>query len=343
MALEGQILRTAGGAAAKLLQKLANRNTDEFIRARDEMFREWTSELASAIREVQAYLLSREEELEARLHEITTDPQFMRLYDNFGYEAAREAIDERRRMLAYAAAGILDPDMSVERKARVERTLRELDTEDVRVLYGLSLRPNRALLAGNKSLLRKYGGASADALFASGCVRNFVYSTEDAEGRTTGVDEDPFITIVGGDVLRVLRAYLKLRGSAFPVPGRETGEHDRSETEALRVLASQPGLIDFLHWSTGRARSVDRRYSYTSDSLLEEPYLRLTFNIPHAEEPWPWLQVLADITCGDLRFKVTGNQEYVKDGTFRFVARATLAGPHDVLRVAADIVEAEWS
>ena len=47
------------------------------------------------------------------------------MLDNYGYEAAREAIDARRSLLA--AAGSVCSALTIAQMARVERALRELD------------------------------------------------------------------------------------------------------------------------------------------------------------------------------------------------------------------------
>jgi hypothetical protein len=64
-----------------------------------------------------------------------------RVLDNYGYEAAREPMDERRRMLAYAAAGSVHHTLTIAQLARVERMIRELDPDDLVVLAKLEERP----------------------------------------------------------------------------------------------------------------------------------------------------------------------------------------------------------
>lgn len=338
MPIETALLKTAGSAGLKLLRHLEDRNTASFQRARDEMFREWVAELSTALQYIYEQLRLRHEHLDSKLEQVLQDGQLVRLYDNFGYEAAREAIDERRRMLAYAAAGIVDPELTVEQKARVERTLRELDPVDVRMLYGLDLLPARILAPDIHDALRKrdLAAPSADVLLASGCVRIDVHETMDIDD-TRGVGHSAAITPLGKNVLQVLRAYLQLRGPAFEVPGRETLPGERSEAAARSTLASHPGLLDLLYWALNPTRDVQRTYRFRKPSSERG---ELTLTIPRAEESWVWLHVLSDCLRGsELRLTVARGWS---ESMLLLTAAVTLEGPHDILRVAADIVDAPW-
>jgi hypothetical protein len=65
---------------------------------------------------------------------LLSDRQFFRLERNYEFEAVREVTDGRSRMLAFAAAWSVDPDLTVAQLARVERAIREIDPADVEVL-----------------------------------------------------------------------------------------------------------------------------------------------------------------------------------------------------------------
>jgi hypothetical protein len=104
--------------------------------------------------EQRSWRVKRDAEVEARLAELersatdqdafrTTvadminDRQFLKVHANLEWEALRESLDERREMLAYAAAGLSDPGVPINVKARIERTLRELDPEHIELLARL--------------------------------------------------------------------------------------------------------------------------------------------------------------------------------------------------------------
>jgi hypothetical protein len=328
------------------LKQRAARNTEAIERARKEAFEDWVIELRRAVPAVVEYLAQRVEELEARLEEVANDPQMMRIYDNFGYEAAREAIDERRRMLAMAAAGILDTDLTIEQKARVERTLRQLDPGDVRTLYALSrvvgrVDPNpsdrqRPTCVNESELcfrvLRR--APSGDVLVAAGCV------CVDAFAGLGASWQEAHITSVGQDVLLALRAYVRVRGEPFEVPGRERQSGDRSEDEAASIIRSVSGLTDFLLWTTNRSRHLLRLYQRPK-SPVEPGRLKVFIDDGAAQ---PWLLILSE------RLKDTELTLTVTETTYTDEAHVVipsfaveLTGPHDILRAAAELAEAHWS
>jgi hypothetical protein len=125
----------------KALAHWANRNTRALLAARDEIFRDWVVEEKRATVEHAKRLAEHAEDLEAlrlKLEELISDPSFARVRDNYGYEAAREAIDERRRMLAFACAGSINLDLTIAEISRVERIVRELDPDDIHSLRTLT-------------------------------------------------------------------------------------------------------------------------------------------------------------------------------------------------------------
>jgi len=125
---------TAGKAAltqvVKFLSRYEKKNTAALMKAWDEAKEDWLVELRRALPDV-LRRLENVEQAQEKLHERAADREFQRLLDNVSIEASREAIDERRRMLAHVGAGTFDLTMTIAQAARCERVIRELDPEDV--------------------------------------------------------------------------------------------------------------------------------------------------------------------------------------------------------------------
>jgi len=161
----------------------------------------------------------------AAVQALFDDHQFGRLEWNYELEGARETTDERRRMLGFAAAWSVEPELSIAQLSRVERTIRELDPEDIDVLKRLAdqqaaapaLRrgqPQAIAEPAHREALEKhhenmYVGwlhyrPAGEVLPAAGCVyiapRATNYST------TTARIE---VTDLGKNVLRVLDGYIR--------------------------------------------------------------------------------------------------------------------------------------
>jgi hypothetical protein len=81
----------------------------------------WVAEFCERLREDQKIL----EERLRQVHPLVT---------SLRWEAARDATDARRLMLACIAAFLLNSGESVENKARIERSVRDLDPADVALL-----------------------------------------------------------------------------------------------------------------------------------------------------------------------------------------------------------------
>jgi hypothetical protein len=143
------------------------------------------------------------ERFAARVCEMVEDHQFLKLQANLEYEALRETTDERREMLAYAAAGLSDPGMPINDKARVERVLRQLDGDDVIHLFDVA----RGKRAGTREQL------DVDILVAAGCVRFEPFvgfgSEDESETQETGAVA---LTRTGKLVVRVMTGYNQLDG-----------------------------------------------------------------------------------------------------------------------------------
>lgn len=209
---------------------LKDRNTPAFEAAFQNVIADWIIEerrqTATQVRRLAANSAD-VVALGRQLERLVEDPEFVRVSANFGYEACREAIDERRRMLAFASAGSLNLDLTIAQLARVERTIRELDPEDALLLATISEMKNPARpmpgidaplqgpksdvpeemlnewkrschLMGNARLGVVEGKPTLAVLLASGCAYRF-----------DGWDNDALeVTELGHRVTNVLRGYV---------------------------------------------------------------------------------------------------------------------------------------
>ncbi len=200
-----------------LIDRYSKRNTESFLAARDEIFRDWVVELANAMSSVVEHLQStgyRLDEIEARA-EL---PELCRILDNYAEGAWREPLRERRRMFAYASAGSVTPALTLAQAARVERTLRELDPEDVVLLHELVERQPVAnsivqtkqtphgLVAYQKLEAKPVSGY---ALVAAGCLIIHTPNVWDAK-------QEAHPTPVARLILGVLHTYLAVLRAGAP-------------------------------------------------------------------------------------------------------------------------------
>lgn len=144
-------------------------------------------------------LVRSEAEMRERLERLEREFPRQRVLRNYFFEAVREAIDDRRSMLAAGAASTFAGEHSVEDAARVERVLRMLDEEDVALLRRLE----RAHPGGRGFALAdlRQGQLWGSQLVASGCLLTF---TEVAAGsiptaRITPLGE--LVVRIVGDVM----------------------------------------------------------------------------------------------------------------------------------------------
>jgi hypothetical protein len=212
----------------KTLAHWANRNTRALVEARDEMFRDWVVEEKRATVEHARRLTEQAGDLEAlraKLEELISDPSFGRVRDNYGYEAAREALHERRRMLAYASAGSANVELTISQIARVERTIRELDPENIGLLAKLAaiVDPPPSGLEANSETSATWtnqaNGAAhvravlvledptGEVLLASGCV--LLFTVKPPAGMISSPIEGAAVTQIGQWVLAVLDGYIR--------------------------------------------------------------------------------------------------------------------------------------
>lgn len=155
------------------------------------------------------------EAIEAQLGSVSkvlsgiSSPEVARLLRNYAFEGAREVTEGRYRMLVEASASAVDPRVSIEAKARLERTLRELSPNDVMWLdrlNAISPAPGSADAGGTRhQALNRC--PSGDELIAAGCVRVF--------GGGWGGGESASITDRGRIVLELLAHYIEPRRASF--------------------------------------------------------------------------------------------------------------------------------
>jgi hypothetical protein len=218
-------------AIVKVARFYATRNTRALLEADQAMMDEWALQHRQAAAEQGRMLRAAKTDLASlnqRLDELTSDPGFTRVCKNYGYEACREAIDERRRMLAFAAAGSANVDLTIAQLARVERVVREVDPPDVFLLAALKAMPEperpppgdhphyRDLLEKwqvdvhkiREGRLSRWNGSqpSGHILAACGCVH--IQTTRTLAG---GSPSGLIVTPLGEWVLSVLRVYLAMR------------------------------------------------------------------------------------------------------------------------------------
>lgn len=146
---------------------------------------------------------------------MLSDSQFQRMQRNLEWEAIRETLDDRREMLAVAAGGLCDPELTINEKARIERTLRLVDVADVFVLRSLAAVGSTPLIPSTSAIqlavpvsprlspdderkrIWERHPVSMNALATAGCVvARDVYDS--------GIYD---VTVLGEQLLRVLTSY----------------------------------------------------------------------------------------------------------------------------------------
>lgn len=157
-------------------------------------YEEWVGDLAEALRAHAGDV----EALAERLDALEQDRERVLVLGNLGFEAWREAVDRRRAMLGDAALAAVFSELSAAELARVERTIRMLDPEDLDGLAALApLGQGTESMRYERLLEGHLGGA---ALVASGCVR--LIATGGGFGAGAGTAAE--ITPLGWLVLRFM-------------------------------------------------------------------------------------------------------------------------------------------
>lgn len=328
-----EIAKEAAPFVVAWATRYADRNNRQL---RDARRHEFERNLSAALAWHLSHLSAQVDDLHARVSEYRNDEQFLRIWDNFGYEAAREAIDERCRMLEHAAAGIVDPSIPLERKARIERTLRQLDPADVLTLHGLRLLPGTFESGAPRAKLL-FSVPSGVVLVSCGCVR----VSTGGGGAGQGVFEMADLTGLGIDVLRALRSYLATRTPPFAIPGREYAAGDRSETEAHELLKRSFSEVCELVTLTVRLSAAGERHYKRPATAGGDASLVIFLH--RWKERQPLLEQLAKATAGtDIRASLTPQPYTSSEGPAYDVLKIECVGPHDLLRHLADEADALW-
>lgn len=230
-----------GTGTQGLLQKLSS--DGKFIERRDEMFRGWIVELVQRLAALeQAFTHAERAEYDRR----TADDEFMAVTANYFRAAHQEPLEERRRMLAFAAASIANLDLSVAELARVQRVIRELDPSDVVELYRLWLVPSasrdpRRSRPDDAAVQRYYfwENTGAAILETSGCLSVEAWLQENTDalgGRATR--KEAYVTAIGRNLLAAMRPYLAARApDVADIPGHAVAATFRSKTAAEAAVA----------------------------------------------------------------------------------------------------------
>lgn len=302
-------------------------------RLADARRREFERNVVAALQWNIKELLERVEDLEGKLQTQASDEQYVMVCRNLGFEADREAIDERRRMLEHAAAGLIDPRISIEDKARVERKLRELDPIDVRTLYGIS-----RVVGPRAERLRHEVWASSgmpgEVLLSAGCLREDLHA-----GAFGGAPPDLHVTAVGRLVLRAVRGFTLSRGAPFEVAGRAADPTHRSDELARASVNLVPELAEFLGYARTTSR-IGKQFLQVGEGSKPAPhspaYPCIRFNVFDLDK-----RTLCDAASANLdglELSLSTRDEPWDMPMFV----AFLAGPVDLLRYAAEFVDADW-
>lgn len=340
---------------APRLYKLANEEPKAIRDALAEGYRDFVNDLNQHVEYLATRSLEQGERLEnveARLEAFAEDAQSRRVFHNFGYEAMRESLDERRAMLAAAAANLMLLELPIEAKARCERVLRQLDMRDVLWLAVLDQVCGNIYLGRSwphgedaiRSFLLK-DCESADALTASGCI-----NTHFVAGAGTGGTELASVTRTGSLILQTLRPWL--RGRPLPladIPGHPNIPGSRTGDEARRFFDEHaPGIRDALRRVGGPGRaafSAEKCGGKASDlpRFDGKATLHLLLGSGASIEAIPSLRShdseLQSLP-GGAPFNAIVVIRREKDGSADRIV--DVYGPRDVLAQIADDIEARW-
>lgn len=199
----GLIARAAARAGASAATRELSRNTD----AANAAYREEMEDL-------EVELANRLDALEGIVVKFIGSEDNRRIVRHLDIEISREALPDRRRMLAEAALGLARICLPVKRAARVGRTLRNLDVDDVRHLHGLQLaRVARPRSDGrcSEDLMWRFNTSEGENLVAEHCIRL-------CQPGFGGVAR-PLLTLTerGHDVLGALAEYLAVVSPLTPL------------------------------------------------------------------------------------------------------------------------------
>ncbi len=325
--------------------------TPAFIAKRDKISIEWWAEVVQQVQEHERRLNALEREV---LHRrLTEDHEAIGILANYVQQAHSEPLDERRRMLAFAAAGLANVHLGIGELARVQRILRELDPDDVVALYKVWLirsgSPSKAHLeryevqgepGADRVRLAYWQESGAESLISSGCLRIVAAGG----GMGTGTHEELRVTRTGITVLRTLRPYITARSpDVSDVPGHEVTEGFRSEDEARAMILAVPGVYDVL-LGIREPRFVSCFYDpcNIADGSPANGAAKLNMNVIREvaetlKQSLPQRQVEMQQPVDDIFLRHVGEPGH--DGR----VHVQVGGPHDVMRFLAYDLDARWS
>lgn len=248
--LVGAGLKAAGkyvlGRVSGQVRAAMTRHTDDLLAAYKRDAEDWRLQRILALDKQYADLEGQVEDLNAKLDEMFADRQFIRLYDGIEAQALLEALDERREMLAALGAGIIDPRLSLEERVDVERVVRTLAPVDVMTLYGLSQVRGRTDTDGTRcgdtqTLVTRVLERSNRKGKLAACLEDRIVGGVIGAGASRTYS----ISLLGQQVLQVLRCYTEGKAVPFPIPGREPIPVEQAEA-AWHAVGQLDGLKAFL-------------------------------------------------------------------------------------------------
>ncbi|MBN9161315.1 MAG: hypothetical protein J0I07_10150 [Myxococcales bacterium] len=262
--------------AKGLYKRIDEGRTEAFVTVWRDVCEGWTVETSARLddfivqtRKRLVELGGTVEEHDRKVNDIVDQQETQVLAAIYQNGAHREAIAERRKMLSFAAAAIVDPTLTIEEKASAERVLRSLDPCDVLELHKLAravgkierLPNGRANGYTSTDELRHAllsASTSYDALVSTGCVREKIVPEGGGwGGAASGAYDVAHVTDRGRLVLHVLAKYLDEKHDAFTGMGREEIPGSRSEIEAQKLIAGTPGFKASLRAALAASAKLD--------------------------------------------------------------------------------------
>jgi hypothetical protein len=338
--------------------KLAGAGDAAWQERRREIHEDWQIEAATLAQERFDFLSARVDDLEAKVAVRAEEVAAIAVHANFVRAADAEPTEERRRMLAFADAALVDTSLTVAQISRVERLLRELDPEDILWLSVIDRAAGtffEGIQKGSEERVRweTWNRAGADVLVASGCVRvthhsqsgAFAYDAPAGGGGWDGA----VVTREGRLVLQVMRLFLRARPLPMVPPGRETQLGDCSEGHALARINAVAGLRSHvLRLATGSPTRYDFPKRHFEEGTPAAPHTKGLLLVRRApataaegaarEAACPGANVATAYSPGE-EIYVDAVPDDEGDPERRVLH---IRGPHDVLRWLADEVDARW-
>jgi hypothetical protein len=231
----GKSMDMTGAAAIDF----ATANTRRLLEARSGRLAEFAAQSTEQMRQALARLTAVERE---QLERKMTDERLAELWLEFGADAQKEVIDERRQMIAHASACLVDMSIDIGQASRIRRIINELDARDVLVLRALWMVPDIQVPGLQKMNLQMkvWQDIGAEALEPAGCVRVGV----GGGGMSAPPTEELRVTETGKLVLRALRSFLHARVPIFGLDCQMDRHDYRSRDAAIAMVREHQGLYE---------------------------------------------------------------------------------------------------